>query len=154
MESMESVESSETGQQESQRNGQRSDQITDLFRHVLQTAKSDPAEARHVRDAVLASGLLEVFDLTRAADETETIDLLDLLEAGGEDALRARMAQLSVAELHQIIEIHNYDPRRETSRWRSTRKLVEYIVASASAELNREHGPIGEPALAGTAWLL
>jgi hypothetical protein len=147
---MESVEQSASDQ----RNGQRSDQITDLFRHVLQTAKSDPAEARHVRDALLASGLLEVFDLTRAADETETIDLLDLLEAGGEEALRARMAQLSVAELHEIIAIHNYEPKHETSRWRSPRKLIEHIVASATAELNRENAPIGEPALAGTAWLL
>jgi len=145
---MESVEQSD------QRSGQRSGQITNLFRHVLQTAKSDPAEARHVRDAVLASGLLEVFDLARVADETETIDLLDLLEAGGEDALRARMAQLSVAELHQIIQIHHYDSRRETSRWRSQRKLIEHILASATDELNRENGPIGEPALAGTAWLL
>jgi hypothetical protein len=147
---MESVEQSASDQQ----NGQRPDQITDLFRHVLQTAKTDPGAARQVRDAVLASGLLEVFDLARAADETETIDLLDLLEAGGEDALRARMAQLSVAELHQIIEIHGYDPKRETSRWRSTRKLIEHIVASAATELNRENGSMGEPALAGTAWLL
>jgi hypothetical protein len=137
-----------------QQNGQRSDQITDLFRHVLQTAKSDPAEARHVRSALLASGLLEVFDLTRVADETETIDLLDLLEAGGEDALRARMMEMSVAELHQIIAIHNYDPKRETSRWRSARKLIDHIVASATTELNGENGSIGEPALAGTAWLL
>src|SRR5437588_5376572 len=90
-----------------QQTSQRSDQITDLFRHVLQTAKADPAAARQVRDALLASGLLEVFDLTRVADETETIDLLDLLEAGGEEALRARMAKLTVAELHQIIELHN-----------------------------------------------
>jgi hypothetical protein len=147
---MESVEQSVSDQQ----NGQRQDQITDLFRHVLQTAKSDPAEARHVRDAVLASGLLEVFDLTRVADEAESIDLLDLLEAGGEEALRARMAEMNAANLHQIIAIHNYDSKRETTRWRSVRKLIDHIVASASAELNRENGPIGEPALAGTAWLL
>ena len=147
---MEPMEQSASDQQ----NGQRSDQITDLFRHVLQTAKSDPAEARHVRDALLASGLLEVFDLTRAADDAETIDLLDLLEAGGEEALRARMVEMSVAELHQIIAIHNYDPKRETTRWRSARKLVDHIVASATAELNRENAPMGEPALAGTAWLL
>jgi hypothetical protein len=147
---MEPVEQSASDQQ----NGRRPDQITDLFRHVLQTAKSDPAEARHVRDALLASGLLEVFDLARAADETETIDLLDLLEAGGDDALRARMAQLSVADLHQIIAMHDYDPKRETSRWRSPRKLIEHILACATTELNRENGSIGEPALAGTAWLL
>lgn len=137
-----------------QQNGQRSDQITDLFRHVLQTAKADPAAARQVRDALLASGLLEVFDLTRAAEETGGIDLLDLLEAGGEEALRARMAQVSAAELHQIIAAHDYDPKRETSRWRSPRKLIEHIVASATRELNTENAPIGEPALAGTAWLL
>src|SRR5262245_29862775 len=99
-----------------QENGQRSDQITDLFRHVLQTAKADPTAARQVRNALLTSGLLTVFDLTRAADETETIDLLDLLEAGGDEALRARMTQLSAAQLHQIIVAHNYDPQRETSR--------------------------------------
>jgi hypothetical protein len=147
---MELVESSGASQQE----GQPSDQITDLFRHVLQTARSDPAEARHVRDAVLASGLLEVFDLARGADEAETIDLLDLLEAGGEEALRARMAQMRVAELHEIIEIHNYDPKHETSRWRSPRRLMDHIVTSATAELNGENAPVGQPALAGTAWLL
>jgi hypothetical protein len=137
-----------------QQNGQRSDQITDLFRHVLQTAKADPAAAQQVRDAVLASGLLEVFDLARVADETETIDLLDLLEAGGEDALRARMAQLSAAQLHQIIVAHNYDPKRETPRWRSPHKLIAHIVTHATAELNAETAPEEQPALAGTAWLL
>ena len=64
------------------------------------------------------------------------------------------MAEMSVAELHEIIAIHNYDPKRETTRWRSVRKLIDHVVASATAELNREKGPIGEPALAGTAWLL
>jgi hypothetical protein len=137
-----------------QQNGQRSDQITDLFRHVLQTAKADPTAARQVRDALLASGLLEVFDLAREADEAETIDLLDLLEAGGEEALQARMAQMSIAELRQIIATHDYDPKRETTRWRSPRRLIEHIIAHATAELNAENAPPGQPALAGTAWLL
>jgi hypothetical protein len=132
----------------------RSDQITDLFRHVLQTARTDPAAARQVRDALLASGLLDVFSLTPAADETETIDLLDLLDAGGPEALRARMAPLRVAQLHQIITAHHYDPQRETSRWRSRRKLIAHIVARATAELNAETAPEEQPALAGTAWLL
>jgi hypothetical protein len=137
-----------------QQNGQRSDQITDLFRHVLQTAKADPAAARQVRNALLTSGLLTVFDLTRAADEVGAIDLLDLLEYGGEEALRARIAQLSAAQLHQIIVAHNYDPQRETSRWRSPRKLMAHIVAHATAELDAETTPEEQPALAGTAWLL
>jgi hypothetical protein len=147
---MEHVEHSAANQQ----NGQRSDQITDLFRHLLQTAKADPTAARQVRDALLASGLLEVFDLAREADDAEAIDLLDLLEAGGEEALQARMAHMSVAELRQIIAAHDYDPKRETTRWRSPRRLIEHIVARASAELNAENAPPGQPALAGTAWLL
>jgi hypothetical protein len=144
----------ESDQQTGLQNGQRSNQITELFRHVLQTAKADPTAARQVREALLASGLLEVFDLTRVADETGAIDLLDLLEVGGDETLRARMAHLRVAQLHQIITAHHYDPQRETSRWRSPRNLIAHIVARATAELNAENATEEQPALAGTAWLL
>jgi hypothetical protein len=140
--------------EQDQRAEQRSNQIAEIFHHVLLTARANPEAARQVREALLASGLLEVFDLTRAADEAGAIDLLDLLDAGGEEALRARLAQLRVAELHQIIAAHGYDPQRQITRWRSPRKLITYIVDHASAELNAENATEEQPALAGTAWLL
>jgi hypothetical protein len=140
--------------EQDQRAEQRSNQIAEIFHHVLLTARANPEAARQVREALLASGLLEVFDLTRAADEADAIDLLDLLDAGGEEALRARLAQLRVAELHQIIAAHGYDPQRQITRWRSPRKLITYIVDHASAELNAENATEEQPALAGTAWLL
>jgi hypothetical protein len=140
--------------EQDQRAEQRSNQIAAIFHHVLLTARANPGAARQVREALLASGLLEVFDLTRAADEAGAIDLLDLLDAGGEEALRAHLAQLRVAELHQIIAAHGYDPQRQTTRWRSPRKLITYIVDHASAELNAENATEEQPALAGTAWLL
>lgn len=132
---------------------QQSDQITELLGHVLQTARANADAARQVRDALLASGILEVFDLARPADAAGVIDLLDLLEAGGPEALRARLEQLSAPDLHQIIAAHQYDPKKETGRWRTVARLAPFIVERATHELEAERAG-DEPALAGTAWLL
>lgn len=121
----------------------RSSQIADLFNHVAQTARTDAEAARQVREALLASGLLQVFS---AGDAT---DLLDLLEVGGEAALRARLQALSVAELRQVIAAHSYDPENTSGRVRSAAKLIDTIVAKAQAELEAETAPA--PAV---AWLL
>ncbi len=121
----------------------RSSQVTDLFTHVAQTARTDPEAARQVREALIASGLLQVFSAGDASD------LLDLLEAGGEAALRARLQGLSVAELRQVIAAHGYDPENTSGRVRSAAKLIDVIVAKAEAELEAETTP--SPAV---AWLL
>lgn len=120
-----------------------SSQISDLFSHVAQTARTDPEAARQVRDALIASGLLQVFTASDASD------LLDLLETGGEPALRARLQSLSVAELRQVIAAHGYDPENASARVRSATKLIDVIVTKAQAELEAETSP--SPAV---AWLL
>ncbi len=61
------------------------EQMTSLFTRIADAAKSDRSVADQVRDALARSGLLEVFGTAAA------LDVVDLLDAGGEAALRARL---------------------------------------------------------------
>ncbi len=113
----------------------RSSQIVEMFRHVAETARTDPEAARQVREALIESGLLLVFSTG------DPVDLLDLLEVGGDEALRARLQSLSVAELRQIIATHHYDPGNASARVRSPAKLIDIIIIKARAQLEAESVP-------------
>ncbi len=119
------------------------EQITDLFGRLATAAKDDPQLAEQVRDALAESGLLAVFGAG------ESLDVVDLLDAGGEDALRARLDQLSLSELKSIVAVRGYDPDKETARWRSPKKLIELIVARANAQLEKEVAQSS-----GASWML
>jgi len=122
-----------------------SPQILEIFRHVAETARADAAAARQVRAALLASGILEVF----AADDAA--DLLDLLEAGGEEALRARLRGLGAGELRRMIATQGYDPEKKSARWRSADKMIGLIVEGARARLDAEAATPRTPV---AAWML
>jgi hypothetical protein len=86
------------------------EQMTILFTRVANAARSDPKVAEQVRDALSTSGLLEVFGSAGA------LDVVDLLDAGGEVALRARLGQCTLAELKQIVSANKYDEEKESGR--------------------------------------
>lgn len=119
------------------------EQITDLFARLADAAKDDPQLAARVRDALAESGLLALFG------SGETLDVVDLLDAGGEDALRARLEQLTLSELKSIVAVRGYDPDKETARWRSPKKFVDLIVAKAAAQLEKEVAQSS-----GASWML
>ncbi len=117
----------------------------ELFTRIAAAAQSDPAVAEQVRDALAESGLLHVFGVG------ETLDVVDLLDAGGEEALRARLRQLTLHELKQIVSVRQYDPDKEAARWRSPNKFIELIVTHARRQLDEE---LAQQAPAGAAWML
>ncbi len=121
------------------------EQMTILFTRVADAAKADPKLADQVRDALARSGLLTVFGAAGA------LDVLDLLDAGGEVALRARLGECTLAELKQIIRSNKYDEDGESSRWRSTSKCVELIVDRTQQRLELELAK--QPARAAS-WML
>jgi hypothetical protein len=128
--------------------GQRMDpldieQVTHLFARLAAAAKADSSFAAQVRDALAESGLLAVFG------SGEALDVVDLLDAGGEDTLRARLEQLSLSELKSIVAVRGYDPEKETTRWRSPKKFIELIVAKAAAQLEKEMAQSS-----GASWML
>ena len=120
-------------------------QMQELFTRIASAAKSDPAVAEKVRDALAESGLLQVFGVG------ETLDVVDLLDVGGEEALRARLRQLTLSELKQIVSVRQYDPEKESARWRSPNKFIELIVTHARQQLDEE---LAQQVPAGAAWML
>ncbi|HLZ21332.1 MAG TPA: hypothetical protein VKQ30_04335 [Ktedonobacterales bacterium] len=119
-------------------------QMHELFARLATNAKADPDFAEQVRNALAESGLLAVFGVG------ETLDVVDLLDAGGEDVLRARLRQMSLSELKQIVSMRQYDPEKETARWRSLNKFIDLIVDRASKQLEAELAKQSS----GAAWML
>ncbi len=120
-------------------------QMMDLFSRMAAAAKGDPTTAEQIRDALAESGLLSVFGVG------ETLDVVDLLDVGGEEALRTRLRQMTLSELKQIVSVRQYDPEKEAVRWRSPNKLIDLIVKKASEQLEQE---LAQQAPAGAAWML
>jgi hypothetical protein len=123
-------------------------QVTDLFRRLADRANADPTTARQLRDALAESGLLDVYG-TRS-----TLDVLDLLDAGGEAVLRTRLQSLQIAELREIIAAHQYDPEKQSARWRSAARLIDLIVAHAQEQLEAERAVPANTAQAAASWML
>jgi hypothetical protein len=122
-----------------------SPQILELFRHVARTARTDPSAARQVREALVESGLLAIFSTADASD------LLDLLESGGEGALRSRLETLTAGQLRDVIAAHNLDPESASARWRQTSKLIDLIVSRARAQLEAQ---VASSAARSASWML
>jgi hypothetical protein len=121
------------------------DQMTILFTRLANAAKADPRVAAQVREALATSELLGVFGAAG------TVDVVDLLDAGGEVTLRARLAECSLTELKQIVSANSYDPEKETIRWRSSNKFIDLIVRCAQRQFEEEL--VKQPANAA-AWML
>ena len=125
-------------------------QIAEVFRQIVQIARDDPEAAQQVRDAIIESELLSVFG------SGETVDVVDLLDLGGEPTLRLRLREMSLVELKALVARLNYDPEKESLRWRSANKFIELIVTKARKQLDEEEAAAqAQPAtLAAASWML
>lgn len=125
-------------------------QMTALFQRMAQAAQADPETAAQVREALAESGLLDVFGTG------ETLDIVELLYAGGEAAVRLRLRDLTLAQLRQIVATHQYDPEKESARWRSAAKFIDLIVTRAQAQLEEEQAAAEaqQAPLTAASWML
>src|SRR5487761_2003814 len=125
------------------------EQITGTIFQIASAAREDAAVAAAVRSAILASGLLDVFG------SGERLNVVDMLDAGGEEPLRARLGALSLAELRDIVRVNGYDPQRESARWRSAARFIDRIVERAKVQLEQEQKTgAATKALAEASWML
>ena len=121
------------------------EQMKALFVRMAESAKGNPDVTAQVRDALAESGLLAVFGTD------ETLDVVDLLDLGGEAVLRTRLRQMTLSELKAIVSARQYDPEKESARWRSPNKFIDLIVSRAQKQLEEE---LAQEAPAGAAWML
>jgi hypothetical protein len=125
------------------------ERITQLIHQIASAARDDAATRAAVRDAIVDSGLFDVFG------SGETLDVVDILDAGGEDALRARLSPLSLAELRGIVRANAFDPERESARWRSAARFIDRIVERAKVQLEQEQKTgAATKSLAEASWML
>src|SRR5512142_2410366 len=108
------------------------EQITRMIFQIADAARADDATRVAIREAILESGLFDVFG------SGQTLDVVDILDAGGEDALRARLSPLGLAELGGIVPSNTFDPERESVRWRSAARFINLIVERAKVQLEQE----------------
>jgi hypothetical protein len=125
------------------------EQITQAIYQIASAARDDAAVRSAVREAIVDSGLFDVFG------SGETLDVVDILDAGGEDALRARLSPLGLADLRGIVRANKYDPERESARWRSAARFIDLIVERAKVQLEQEQKTgAATKALAEASWML
>lgn len=125
---------------------QQIQQMVELFKRMAERAKADPDVAAQVRSALVESGILDVFG------SRDSLDVVDLLDLGGEKILRIRLQEMSLAELKQLVSANNYDPDKESARWRSAAKFIDLIVKRAEAQLEEELARQESPS--GASWML
>jgi hypothetical protein len=82
----------------------------------------DPAFARRVRAALKG---VAARPRRRAAP---TVDADGVYAAGGEQALRAALAPLSVEELKDIIADSGMDRAKLAMKWKTADRLIEFII--------------------------
>ncbi len=125
------------------------EQITQLIYQIATAARANDATRVAVREAILDSGLFDVFG------SGETLDVVDILDAGGEDALRARLSPLGLAELRALVRANTFDPERESARWRSAARFIDLIIARAKVQLEQEQKTsAATKSMAEASWML
>lgn len=128
--------------------------VAAFLRELADRAESDVALARHLGDALRASGLLDGEAAmapraprgvrrpgTAAAGGTsdDAHDILDpfaVLRAEGEAALRQRLDAADVPALRAIIRANRLDPHRVSARWTARDRLAGLIVEQVKARAN------------------
>lgn len=125
------------------------EQITRMIFQIADAARADDATRVAIREAILESGLFDVFG------SGQTLDVVDILDAGGEDALRARLSPLGLAELRGIVRANTFDPERESVRWRSAARFINLIVERAKVQLEQEQKTgAATKSMAEASWML
>jgi hypothetical protein len=123
--------------------------IAATLRRIAEVARANPDLAAATRDAIFESGLFDIFGAG------ERFNPVDALDTGGEEALRAHLAQLDLAQLRSLVRTHGYDPERATARWRSAARFVELIVEKARLQLEQERKMgVATKSLAEASWML
>jgi hypothetical protein len=100
----------------------------------------DQVTAEAARDPDFRRALRRALDVAipkrRTRREPAIIDVFEAYERGGEAALRAALAPLTVDQLKDVVAQHRMDRSQLALKWRTPERLVELIVAQT---ISRAH---------------
>lgn len=124
-------------------------QLRRLFDAVVAEAERSPAFARRLADAL--SGLAAPSQGTAPAPAAApaasparrggrrppgALDPFAVI-AEGEGALRARLGELTLDQLKDVVAEHGMDPSKLAMKWKKPERLVELIVATVRERMEK-----------------
>lgn len=122
--------------------------VATLLRGLAFDVEASPALAGRVLHALVTTGLLDEEVAPAEQDAAVMTDLLGLSAAridltalfrqGGPEGVRERLITLPMTALRRVIQMRQLDPERQSSRLRSTAKLIDFIVARVANQMDRE----------------
>lgn len=132
-------------------------QLRALFDAVVAEAERSPAFAARLREALAGAGSTapaarSTRSTTKAASPASTADVVPKRRGGrrpagaldpfaayreGEAVLRARLAELTVDQLKDIVAEHAMDPSKLAMRWKTPNRLIDLIVQTAGERLEK-----------------
>ncbi|HEX6798270.1 MAG TPA: hypothetical protein VF116_11230 [Ktedonobacterales bacterium] len=130
-----------------------------FLRELAERAEREPALAARLREALGASGLLDIAGRTRrrtavgkartkattasrrsnrstTVSGAEPPDPFVLLRERGEAGLREALEGLDLAALRAIVRGHRLDPARISARWTARERVIELIVTQVRGRAN------------------
>ncbi|MFW0874191.1 hypothetical protein [Rhodococcoides corynebacterioides] len=75
---------------------------------------------------------------TRSARTPAVLDPFDVFRSDGRDALRSRLAELSLDQLRDVIHQYGMDPDKRAMKWKTVSRLRDRILESTEATRNRD----------------
>jgi hypothetical protein len=132
-------------------------QLRALFDAVVAEAERSPAFAARLRDALAGAASASTTRAassgrSKSASSASTADDAPKRRGGrrpagaldpfaayreGEDVLRARLGELSVDQLKDIVAEHALDPSKLAMRWKTPGRLIDLIVQTAGERLEK-----------------
>lgn len=75
---------------------------------------------------------------TRSTRNPAALDPFDVFRSDGRDALRSRLAELSLDQLRDVIHQYGMDPDKRAMKWKTVSKVRDRILESTEATRNRD----------------
>jgi len=115
--------------------------LNDLVRAIIEEAEHNPEFASRVEEALGLKERSLSSDVVRGAHRRApaVLDPVQLARQG-EPALRARLAELNLEQLKDIVADYGMDPGRLALRWKTPERIIDRIVEISLGRARKGEG--------------
>jgi hypothetical protein len=115
--------------------------LNDLVRSVVEEAERNPEFANRLEESLGLKEKSLKADITRGTNR-RTQAVLDPVQLArqGEPALRARLGELNVEQLKDIIAEYGMDPSKLALKWKTAERIIDRIVEVSLGRVRKGEG--------------
>lgn len=108
-----------------------------VFLEILDEAEANPTFARNLERALSGLGAQAKREPRRGARRASGVIDPFAVYSEGESALRGSLGRLDIEQLKDIIAEHGMDQSKLAMKWKSTDRLIDFIVTTVSARARK-----------------